>query len=95
MTDDNKHDVVMIGAGPAALTVAIYTTREDIETVLFERGVVGDRRAHDARRPRGNRTAGASQRPQGDHRGRAAAHAQRLHGNAGKRAARQWRVEAR
>lgn len=35
------HDVVMIGAGPAALTAAIYTTREDIETVLFERGVVG------------------------------------------------------
>jgi thioredoxin reductase (NADPH) len=31
----------MIGAGPAALTAAIYTTREDIETVLFERGVVG------------------------------------------------------
>lgn len=31
----------MIGAGPASLTAAIYTTREDIETVLFERGVVG------------------------------------------------------
>jgi thioredoxin reductase (NADPH) len=35
------HDVIMIGAGPAALTAAIYTTREDIETMLFERGVVG------------------------------------------------------
>jgi len=35
------HDVVMIGAGPAALSAALYTTREDIETVLFERGVVG------------------------------------------------------
>lgn len=35
------HDVVMIGAGPAALSAAIYTTREDIETVMFERGVVG------------------------------------------------------
>jgi len=31
----------MIGAGPASLTAAIYTTREDIETLLFERGVVG------------------------------------------------------
>jgi thioredoxin reductase (NADPH) len=31
----------MIGAGPAALTAAVYTTREDIETLLFERGVVG------------------------------------------------------
>jgi thioredoxin reductase (NADPH) len=35
------YDVVMIGAGPAALTAAIYTTREDIETVLFEKGVIG------------------------------------------------------
>lgn len=35
------HQVVMVGAGPAALTAAIYTTREDIETVLLERGVVG------------------------------------------------------
>jgi thioredoxin reductase (NADPH) len=36
-----KHDVIIVGAGPAALTAAIYTTREDIETLLFERGVVG------------------------------------------------------
>jgi len=41
MSDKTVHDVVMIGAGPAALTAAIYTTREDIDTVLFERGVVG------------------------------------------------------
>lgn len=36
-----QHDVIIIGAGPAALAAAVYTTREDIETVLFERGVVG------------------------------------------------------
>lgn len=36
-----KHDVIIIGAGPAALTAAIYTTREDIETLLFERAVIG------------------------------------------------------
>lgn len=35
------HDVIMVGAGPAALSAAIYTTREDIETVLMEKGVVG------------------------------------------------------
>lgn len=35
------HDLIMVGAGPAALTAAIYTTREDIKTLLFERGVVG------------------------------------------------------
>lgn len=39
--DIPKHDVIIIGAGPAALTAAIYTTREDIDTLLFERGVVG------------------------------------------------------
>jgi thioredoxin reductase (NADPH) len=31
----------MIGAGPASLSAAIYTTREDIETLLYERAVVG------------------------------------------------------
>ncbi len=40
-TDKNQHDLVIIGAGPAALTAAIYTTREDIETVIYERGVIG------------------------------------------------------
>lgn len=40
-TDIPEHEVVIIGAGPAALAAAIYTTREDIETLLFERGVVG------------------------------------------------------
>lgn len=34
-------DVVMIGAGPSALAAAVYTTREDIDTVLYEKGVVG------------------------------------------------------
>jgi thioredoxin reductase (NADPH) len=40
---ENKeiHSVVMIGAGPAALSAAIYTTREDIDTILFEKGVIG------------------------------------------------------
>jgi thioredoxin reductase (NADPH) len=36
-----KHDVIVVGAGPAALTAGIYTTREDIDTLLFERGVIG------------------------------------------------------
>ena len=36
-----QYDIIIVGAGPAALTAAIYTTREDIETLLFERGVVG------------------------------------------------------
>jgi thioredoxin reductase (NADPH) len=35
------HDLLIIGAGPSALSAAIYTTREDIDTVLYERGVIG------------------------------------------------------
>lgn len=31
----------MVGAGPAALTAAIYTCREDIRTVLYEKAVIG------------------------------------------------------
>lgn len=34
-------DVVMIGAGPSALAAAIYTTREDIDTVLYEKSAIG------------------------------------------------------
>jgi len=39
--ENPTHDVIIIGAGPAALSAAIYTTREDIDTLLFERGVIG------------------------------------------------------
>lgn len=41
MAERELHDVVMIGAGPSALCAAVYTTREDIDTVLVEKGVVG------------------------------------------------------
>lgn len=41
MTEQKVHDVIMIGAGPSALTAAIYTTREDIETVLYEKATIG------------------------------------------------------
>lgn len=34
-------EVVMIGAGPSALAAAVYTTREDLDTVLYEKGVIG------------------------------------------------------
>lgn len=35
------HELVIVGAGPSALAAAIYTTREDIETILYEKGVPG------------------------------------------------------
>lgn len=40
-TTESVNDVVMIGAGPTALAAAVYTTREDIQTVLLEKGVIG------------------------------------------------------
>lgn len=41
MAQDEIIDLLVVGAGPAALSAAIYTTREDIKTVLFEKGVIG------------------------------------------------------
>lgn len=41
MADNALRDVIMIGAGPSALAASVYTTREDIDTVLYEKGVVG------------------------------------------------------
>jgi thioredoxin reductase (NADPH) len=41
MADQNVRDLVIVGAGPAALSAAVYTTREDIDTVLLEKGAIG------------------------------------------------------
>lgn len=41
MADAQKHELIIVGAGPAALSAAIYTTREDVDTLLFERGAIG------------------------------------------------------
>lgn len=35
------HPLIIVGAGPSALAAAVYTSREDIETVLIEKGVIG------------------------------------------------------
>lgn len=40
-TKDSPHDLLIVGAGPAALSAALYTAREDIETVMFEKGAIG------------------------------------------------------
>lgn len=41
MSDTAIRDVIMIGAGPSSLAAAIYTTREDIDTVLYEKSAIG------------------------------------------------------
>ncbi len=35
------HPLVIVGAGPSALAAAVYTSREDIDTTLYEKGVIG------------------------------------------------------
>jgi thioredoxin reductase (NADPH) len=35
------YDVIIIGAGPAGLTTAIYTAREGLETLIIEKGAAG------------------------------------------------------
>lgn len=37
----NILETVMIGTGPSALAAAVYTTREDIDTTLYEKSVIG------------------------------------------------------
>lgn len=39
--NETLHDVIMIGAGPTSLAAAVYTSREDIETLIFEKGIIG------------------------------------------------------
>jgi thioredoxin reductase (NADPH) len=42
MDNSNKiHDVIMIGAGPTSLAAAVYTAREDIDTLIIEKGIIG------------------------------------------------------
>ncbi len=38
---DTILETVMIGAGPSALAAAVYTTREDIDTTVYEKSVIG------------------------------------------------------
>jgi len=37
----NKHEVVIIGGGPAGLTAGLYTSRAGLNTLLIERGIFG------------------------------------------------------
>ncbi|MCQ5377158.1 MAG: FAD-dependent oxidoreductase [Candidatus Methanomethylicia archaeon] len=39
-------DVAIIGAGPAGLAAAIYTSRRGLKTIVFEEGVVGGRASY-------------------------------------------------
>lgn len=40
-TQNTMYDVIMIGAGPTSMASAVYTAREDISTLMLEKGVIG------------------------------------------------------
>ncbi|TWT03316.1 thioredoxin-disulfide reductase [Planococcus sp. CPCC 101016] len=47
MTETNKiYDVVIIGAGPAGMTAAVYTSRANLTTLMLERGIPGGQMAN-------------------------------------------------
>jgi thioredoxin reductase (NADPH) len=49
MASLNKHDVVIIGGGPAGLTAGIYSSRAGLDALLIEKEMVGGQIANAAR----------------------------------------------
>jgi len=41
VAEEKIYDVVIIGAGPAGMTAAVYTSRANLSTLMIERGVPG------------------------------------------------------
>jgi len=46
MTDEKIYDVIIIGAGPAGMTAAVYTSRANLSTLMIERGIPGGQMAN-------------------------------------------------
>ena len=46
MTEEKIFDVVIIGAGPAGMTAAVYTSRANLSTLMIERGIPGGQMAN-------------------------------------------------
>lgn len=46
MTEEKIYDVVIIGAGPAGMTAAVYTSRANLSTLMIERGMPGGQMAN-------------------------------------------------
>ncbi len=46
MGEEKIYDVVIIGAGPAGMTAAVYTSRANLSTVMLERGMPGGQMAN-------------------------------------------------
>ncbi|QLQ21456.1 MAG: thioredoxin-disulfide reductase [Paracoccaceae bacterium] len=41
MTEEKIYDVIIIGAGPAGMTAALYASRANLSTLMIERGIPG------------------------------------------------------
>lgn len=46
MTEETIYDVAIIGAGPAGMTAAVYTSRANLSTLMIERGMPGGQMAN-------------------------------------------------
>lgn len=46
MTTDKIHDVIIVGAGPAGMTAAVYASRANLDTLMIERGIPGGQMAN-------------------------------------------------
>ena len=44
--EEKIYDVVIIGAGPAGMTAAVYTSRANLSTLMIERGIPGGQMAN-------------------------------------------------
>ncbi|QTD42818.1 thioredoxin-disulfide reductase [Sporosarcina sp. Te-1] len=46
MSTEKIYDVIIIGAGPAGMTAAVYTSRGSLSTLMLERGIPGGQMAN-------------------------------------------------
>src|SRR5690554_5960415 len=46
MGEEKIYDVIIIGAGPAGMTAAVYTSRANLSTLMLERGIPGGQMAN-------------------------------------------------
>lgn len=46
MSEEKVYDVIIIGAGPAGMTAAVYTSRANMSTLMVERGIPGGQMAN-------------------------------------------------
>ena len=46
MTEEKIYDVIIIGAGPAGMTAAVYASRANLATLMIERGIPGGQMAN-------------------------------------------------